>query len=230
MAKRSTFELFPASYDGASLGGSLLMMSATKSKVACIDTTSFSTLTFSGSNFKVNDGMITSGTIKSLLITTDDGDKAITLSGLSMNVGIVPGVTMTEFATGALTLALLGNNKVIGTNLADSLNFIALAGNDIVFGKGGDDTLGGGTGKDVLIGGGGADQFEFTANMGTDKIRDFDADNGDGAQDLIYAAFADATITAAANGKDTIVDFGSGDRFILQGVTSTEINASDFTS
>jgi hypothetical protein len=66
--------------------------------------------------------------------------------------------------------------------------------------------------------------------MSTDKIRDFDANNGDGAQDLIGGIFANATITASANGEDTIVDFGSGDRFILLGVTSSEINASDFTA
>lgn len=230
MAKKSAIEVFPALYeDGVGLTD-IFMTSATKSKVTCIDTTTFGTLTFTGSNFKVNDGIITGGTIKSMLVATDDGDKALTISGLSINVGVLPGETMVELSTAALQIAILGDNKILGTNLADSLNSIALAGNDIVFGKGGDDTLAGGTGKDVLIGGAGEDQFEFTASMGADKIRDFDADNGDGAQDLIDAAFADAAISASANGKDTIVDFGDGDRFILLGVTSTEINASDFTA
>jgi Ca2+-binding RTX toxin-like protein len=229
MAKKSTFELFPAFYDGVTLTN-LVMVSATNSKVVCIDPTLLFTVTLGGKNLKVNDGMMTSGTIQSLRVTTEDGDPVVAITGLSMNVGIVTADTMSEFATMVIQLAVIGNNKVIGTNESDDLSLYASLGNDMVFGKGGDDMLDGSVGKDVLVGGGGEDQFVFSANMSTDKIRDFDADNGDGAQDLIDAAFASATIEASANGKDTIVDFGEGDRFILLGVKSNEINASDFTS
>jgi len=228
MAKKSTIALFPAFSDGTEVID-LLMVSATKSEVVCIGTTNFRTLSLGGENIKVRDGMIISGTFETVHLANADGDPIFTISGLSVNSGVIDAANLLEFVTGVIERALIGDNKVVGTNGADDLKGVAAIGNDIVFGKGGDDELDGGTGKDVLIGGGGEDLFVFAAGMSTDKIRDFDADNGDGAQDLINATFASTTITASANGKDTIVDFGSGDRFILQGVTSSEINASDFT-
>jgi serralysin len=135
-----------------------------------------------------------------------------------------------DFTTFVTQLTLIGDNKLVGTGGADNLTLISAIGNDIVFGKGGDDLLAGGVGKDVLVGGSGEDQFVFAQDMSTDQIRDFDANNSDGSQDLIDAAFADSTITASANGKDTIVDFGDGDRFILLGVKSNQIDESDFTA
>lgn len=229
MAKKSTIALSPAYNDGGSFT-EFLMLSATPSKIVCIDSVNYFTATLEGEKLKVSDGMITSGTIETVHVANPDGDPVYKISGISVNVDVVPAANMYEFMIGVVQRVVAGDNKLVGTAEADVLTAIASMGNDIVLGKGGDDRLDGGVGKDVLIGGSGEDEFVFGAGMSTDKIRDFDADNGDGAQDLIDAAFASATISASANGKDTIVDFGSGDRFILLGVTSDQITASDFTS
>jgi Ca2+-binding RTX toxin-like protein len=206
------------------------MVSATKSTVVCIDISILFTITAQGENLKVKDGMITGGTIESVRVENADGDPVYNITGLSVNSDVIAAATLFEFISGVILRAVVGDNRLVGSNAADDLTSIASVGNDIVLGRGGDDALNGGQGKDVLIGGAGADEFRFTVDMSTDKIRDFDANNGDGAQDLIDATFASATISASANGKDTIVDFGSGDRFILLGVTSGQIDASDFTA
>jgi Ca2+-binding RTX toxin-like protein len=229
MAKKSTITLTPAYTGGESLTD-LLMVSATQSKVVCVGMVNYTTVTLEGEKIKVHDGMVTSGTIETVLVANSDGDPTFKISGLSVTADVIDASTLFEYVTGVIQRAVVGDNKLVGTNGADNLQFIASLGNDIVLGRGGDDMLDGGVGKDVLIGGSGEDQFVFRIDMSTDKIRDFDANNGDGAQDLIGGIFANATITASANGEDTIVDFGSGDRFILLGVTSSEINASDFTA
>jgi len=229
MAKKSTIALAPAYSDGGTLT-ELLMLEATKSEVVCLDTANLFKITMEGENLKVSNGMVTGGTIEKVHLVNADGEAVYNISGISVNAGVIQAENMVEFATGVVLRTIVGNNRLVGTNDADALTAVASLGNDIVFGRGGDDTLGGGRGKDILIGGGGEDQFEFEVDMGTDKIRDFDANDGDGAQDLIDGTFASATITASTNGKDTIVDFGSGDRFILHGVASSEINANDFTA
>jgi Ca2+-binding RTX toxin-like protein len=229
MAKKSTIALSPAYSDGGSFTD-LLMVSATPSKVVLIDTAILYTMTLEGDKLKVRDGMITGGTFDTVYVANPDGDPVYKITGISVNANVIDAASLLDFTTGVIQRAIIGDNKLVGTNGADNLESIASVGNDIVFGKGGDDTLDGGTGKDVLIGGRGEDEFVFNVGMSTDMIRDFDANNSDGAQDLIDGTFASATISASANGNDTIVDFGSGDRFILLGVTPGQIDASDFTA
>ncbi|CAN7432773.1 calcium-binding protein [Rhizobium sp. LjRoot254] len=229
MAKRSTIALFPA-YSTIDPFTDFLMVSATGSKVACLDLSTLYTIVMQGEKLKVSQGMVTSGTIETMRVANADGDPVYTISGLSINAGIIQAENMLEFQTSVAQLAVIGNNNVIGTNGADDLVGTASLGRDVVSGRGGDDSLSGGAGSDVLIGGAGEDEFVFASNMDTDKIRDFDANNGDGAQDLIDGIFANATISASADGKNTIVDFGAGDRFILLGVTSGQIDANDFTA
>jgi Ca2+-binding RTX toxin-like protein len=227
MAKKSTIAISPAFNDGGSFTD-MLMLSATSSKVVCIDTMNYFLMTLEGEKIKVRDGMIIGGTIETVSVANADGDPLYKITGLSVNTNVIDAASLYDFTTGVVVRAVVGDNRLVGTNGADDLDSVASVGYDIVLGKGGDDTLDGGVGRDVLIGGDGEDQFVFSAKMSTDKIRDFDA-NASGGQDLIGGAFASATITASTDGKDTIVDFGSGDRFILLGVVSTEINASDFT-
>lgn len=74
------------------------------------------------------------------------------------------------------------------------------AGNDILSGGAGNDTLFGGTGRDTIEGGAGADRQE----------------GGTGADSFVFRALSDST--AAAAGRDTILDFGraEGDLIALR--------------
>jgi len=69
------------------------------------------------------------------------------------------------------TAATEGDDKVLGTNVADTLN--GLGGNDFISGVAGNDSLIGGAGNDTLKGGGGQDTFFFGAANGQDQINDF---------------------------------------------------------
>lgn len=203
----------------------LFIETATRSKTVCTDVTSGDHVIFEGRNFRYEDGRINSGTINKMIIADDDGTPLQSFSGLKLNAGIVSGSSMYDFATEVIGRAFLGNLKMIGSSLGDAI--VANKGNDRLFGRGGDDTLAGGAGRDQLTGGAGLDTFIFATGQERDTIRDFDADGGPGLQDHI-----DGTYPGGANvtqsGKDTIVDFGSGDVFVLKNVLATQIDGNDF--
>ncbi len=104
------------------------------------------------------------------------------------------------------------------------------AGRDELYGGTGNDILTGGIGRDKLIGGTGADQFVFNVGHGKDKIRDFE-DNIDtlvldtaiwgGGMTVAQVLTAYGSYNAA---KDWVeLDFGTGDRIIVNGIT--DVNA-----
>jgi Ca2+-binding RTX toxin-like protein len=89
-----------------------------------------------------------------------------------------------------------GDDKLAGMGNGDSLS--GGAGNDTLIGRLGDDTLTGGADNDQLLGGGGKDQLR--GNLGSDTLK------GAGGSDIfIFKSVAEST--AAATGRDTILDF-----------------------
>ncbi|MDL2271472.1 type I secretion C-terminal target domain-containing protein, partial [Desulfovibrio sp. OttesenSCG-928-I05] len=72
------------------------------------------------------------------------------------------------------------NYMLVGTGGSDNLT--GGAGDDILLGGRGDDILNGGLGDDIMFGGAGKDTFEWNIadlDNGTDKIMDFNLDEGD---------------------------------------------------
>lgn len=103
------------------------------------------------------------------------------------------------------------------------------AGNDELSGGEGDDSLIGGAGNDELYGGQGRDTFVFA--RGTDRIEDF----GDG--DVIrldlslgISSFAQvaARMQVIGGGDDTLIDFGAGNRLIVENLRPAQLTADDF--
>ncbi len=124
------------------------------------------------------------------------------------------------------------NEMLIGDNAA---NIIAGgAGADWLIGNGGNDKLSGEAGDDILIGGSGADEFAYSGSgFGADTISDFDvledslmlsASMGDGT---LTAAEVTAAMTAVAEG--VLINFGSGDQILLEGLLEADIAKVDFT-
>jgi hypothetical protein len=110
-----------------------------------------------------------------------------------------------------------------GTAGDDVIN--GLAGNDYLYGLAGDDVLNGGAGTDRLFGGAGADEFVFADGGNLDFIYDFE----DGV-DLIRLdglEFTPDAVSTYRGGIGTLVTIGD-DRIVLMGVSSTDIDASDF--
>ncbi|UVC09344.1 hypothetical protein IHQ71_01560 [Rhizobium sp. TH2] len=223
MAK-PTVKLFDAYYDTALDVEALIVLSGTKSKVVCLDTSSFQKVFFEGKNFDYDMGRLSAGTIQKVTFTDPDGAPLQMLSGLRIDPGQLAGIDMSEFTLSLAVRLAASGLKYIGTNQEDT--FTASNGNDILNGRGSDDELQGGEGRDVLIGGGGNDTFIFAAGMGRDTINDFDADGGGAAPDFIQATFASADISQS--GKNTIVDFGNGDIFVLLKVNAADVTSADF--
>ena len=108
-------------------------------------------------------------------------------------------------------------NRIVGNGLGNTLRAGA-----------GDDTLLGGGGDDVLLGEAGADVFVFDAGMGFDRVLDFQP----GAdrlwlRGLGVASFSQPLAAAADGGEGVVVEFGDGQRLLLQGVAATELGAAD---
>ena len=114
-----------------------------------------------------------------------------------------------------------------GTSEQDALR--GRAGNDRLLGDRGNDVLYGNAGRDTLTGGDGSDIFVLSG--GRDLITDFS--NG---QDLIglpgRVSFSQLQISAGtgANAGDTIISFGRFQVAVLEGVSSSQIDAADFTN
>ncbi len=153
---------------------------------------------------------ITKGSLGSDTITDASGLDTISFAGtpatasIRFNLGLT--TTQTVGAGTKITLAAAdaienviagsGNDRLFGNALNNSL--MGGMGNDTLVGGAGDDTLVGGLGNDLLMGGAGNDQFVF-----------------DG-----ISAFA-----ATANGVDTITDFTTGDKLVLNKAVFTALTS-----
>jgi Ca2+-binding RTX toxin-like protein len=154
--------------------------------------------------------------------------------------------------TGGVIRAGLGNDRVTGTNGADTIdlgdgndvcksgagadNILGQAGNDQLFGGRdndtmngglGDDTLDGGAGADRLIGSKGLDRFVFKAGYDNDSISGFQ--NGVDKIDLSRFNLTEAQVLAAATevSGNVVIDLGNGD--VLTVLKTTEaILSGDF--
>ncbi|THD85776.1 hypothetical protein E7811_08850 [Aliigemmobacter aestuarii] len=129
-----------------------------------------------------------------------------------------------------------GNDVVLGGRGADTIGGDAGRdlvrggdGRDVVRGGAGADTVDGGAGNDRLVGGTGRDTFVFAEDYGRDRIVDFQ--NG---RDRIDVSGTDVDSFAELRGLITTgrnavtIDFGDGDQLVLNGVTRSQLDASDF--
>ena len=128
-----------------------------------------------------------------------------------------------------------GNNTVYGGDGDDvaiigsgrgNNTFYMGAGTDTVRGGAGVDTIYGGSGDDSLRGGRGADVFVFTADASneTDTIADF----GDGSDLIRLSDMSFADLVIRAQGGDTEVLYGNGNRLVLTGRDAATITAEYF--
>ena len=99
------------------------------------------------------------------------------------------------------------------------------AGDDVLRGGSGSDTLEGGAGRDRLVGGSRQDTFILSNQRGPDRVLDFQ----NGVDRLGLAgnlSFNQLTITQ--RGDNTLIQNGSRNIAILNGVEATAITAADF--
>lgn len=118
-----------------------------------------------------------------------------------------------------------GNDKLFGG--ADSDLLVGGTGDDQLIGQGGNDELSGGRGNDTMTGGGGSDDFIFLGKKdeGDDVITDFTQ-----GRDVIaiYRSRLDFSDITVSGGADAIVTINGLTNVTLIGVSSSDVNASDF--
>ena len=138
-----------------------------------------------------------------------------------------------------------GNDTMRGGN--DGTTFYGQAGDDLIEAGGGDDRIGanagfdtidGGAGNDLMFGDFNADTFVFQDGHGVDTVGDFDALNALEKIDLqavtSITSLADLNLGSATSGAATQaganvqIDTGNGNLIILNGVSLSDLDASDF--
>jgi Ca2+-binding RTX toxin-like protein len=126
---------------------------------------------FTGSGFTYSGNTLKSGAIKTY-VGYDEGDKTVTISGLSLSASAVMKVAKTATITDDVALlkkALSGADSFFGGSGKDA--FEGFGGNDTIYGGGGADILSGGSGRDTFL-------YKSTKHSGTtietaDIILDF---------------------------------------------------------
>ena len=113
-----------------------------------------------------------------------------------------------------------------GNNLLD-----AGPGDDLVLGGSGSDTIAGGRGDDTVSGGTtGADVIVFRVGDGRDAVRDHGPGDRIDLTDFGVADYAalQATFAVFDAAAGLVIDFGDGDRLLIEGESVASLNNSDF--
>ena len=133
--------------------------------------------------------------------------------------------------TGGLDdLFLLGATATAGYgNAGDNMLHGSRAINTL-YGLDGADILSGGRGRDLLVGGAGADEFRFHKGFGVDTINDFTSGEDLIVSNLVVGVRDFERLDIRQRGPDTIIDFGHGDRLILEAFDGKNLSIGDFST
>ncbi len=119
-----------------------------------------------------------------------------------------------------------GDDRLFGENGNDAL--IGGDGNDDLHGGRGRDLLLGGAGRDELDGGAGNDKFLLRKGMGVDKIEHLDAGDRIDVRDFNIASFQALKNSARQVGHDVQIDFGNGDKLIIEDTRIANLHPEQF--
>jgi len=148
----------------------------------------------------------------------EDSDEAQTIS-IEVDLSAET-LTVHDSSDGSdTTYTVVDFHNVVGSDNADSI--VGDDGRNRLDGGEGDDTLAGGLGHNVLRGGDGADTFVLDG--GTDRIVDFDADEGD----QISISSSIETVEDGEHGA--VVEFADGSSVQLVGIQSSDVDTGWFT-
>ena len=119
-----------------------------------------------------------------------------------------------------------GNDRLFGQQGNDAL--VGGEGNDDLFGGQGRDLLLGSAGRDYLSGGEGNDKFLFRKGMGVDTIEHLDAGDRIDLRDFHVAYFQTLQASARQVGHDVQLDFGNGDKLIIEHTRVSDLRPEQF--
>ena len=119
-----------------------------------------------------------------------------------------------------------GNDTLFGDRGNDAL--IGGDGNDDLYGGRGRDLLLGNGGRDNLSGDGGEDKFLLRKGMGVDTIEHLDAGDSIDVRDFNIASFQVLISSARQKGHDVEIDFGNGDKLVIEDVRIADLHSEQF--
>jgi hemolysin type calcium-binding protein len=119
-----------------------------------------------------------------------------------------------------------GNDHLFGEKGSDAL--VGGDGNDDLYGGSGRDLLLGGAGRDDLDGGQGNDKFLLRKGMGVDTIEHLDAGDRIDVRDFHIASFQTLINSARQIGHDVQIDFGNGDKLVIEDTRISNLHAEQF--
>jgi len=122
--------------------------------------------------------------------------------------------------------------SLTGNNLANHMT--GSFGDDHLSGGGGSDILSGLGGFDILTGGAGSDNFIFQPGDGVDHVTDFaahglDQDHINLFPDFGIETFHELKSHLSQHGDAVVMNLGYGDKVVLNHVTLSDLNASNFS-
>jgi hypothetical protein len=119
-----------------------------------------------------------------------------------------------------------GNDHLFGEKGSDAL--VGGDGNDDLYGGSGRDLPLGGAGRDDLDGGQGNDKFLLRKGMGVDTIEHLDAGDRIDVRDFHIASFQTLINSARQIGHDVQIDFGNGDKLVIEDTRISNLHAEQF--
>ncbi|MCB1448274.1 MAG: hypothetical protein KDJ87_21460 [Rhizobiaceae bacterium] len=135
-----------------------------------------------------------------------------------------------ELADHIEDLFLRGKQNIDGEGNDEDNRIFGNAGDNFLYGKEGNDTLGGNAGDDALFGGDGDDVFVFNRGDDHDRIYNFisgeDTIQMNGFEGI--DSFADLSTKMFKNGSDVWIQLGKGDRLVIKGIDTSDLDAADF--
>lgn len=227
MAKLTTLQFFKNFDDDVFQLKEMRIVSADPSRVVVRDADTGARMIFEGEGLKVRGDAIVRGTLEGVEGFAKGGRPVFDVSKFELNIRALENDSIPALFQSFSESIFERPLKVLGSNGRDDLN--GTTKDDVMFGRGGDDQFSAGAGNDRMTGGAGNDVFDFVLDQGRDVITDFDANGRLGNQDLLGGSFIDVT-SVEQKGRDTVIEFESGDRFVLADVKATQIDESDFLS
>lgn len=134
----------------------------------------------------------------------------------------------TRLGNGVDVLQLKSGRDIDGTGNEESNALFGNAGDNHLRGLGNGDLLFGGRGRDRLEGGDGADGFFFNIGDGVDTIADFEDGIDQIGSDVVNSEQDFLALSIRRHGADTVIDFGNGDRLIVEDIRPGDIDYIDF--
>lgn len=125
-------------------------------------------------------------------------------------------------------LELMGRKDIDATGNGGANLLAGNKGDNRISGLSGNDVIAGWSGDDTLIGGQGRDIFHSVRGGDIDRIKDFE-DGADWLRSeyIVSASDFDALEVKSVDG-DLVVDFGHGDRVILESMAKSDFSFADF--